>query len=155
MPCPIVVRGLALAGRQMWWKFFRHVAFRRGQMQFCGKNVLSLVERVFASKSFQYFLALVCLDENLSCIICCIIQLFISYICCDFGMVNFGWENRRTNLVGSWIGCEWDIFDQPASGAKTSDHLVGYCGVIGAEFERKMQNSYCKVWEKYDAWEKN
>ena len=28
-------------------------------MQFCGKNVLSLVERVFASKSFQYFLALV------------------------------------------------------------------------------------------------
>jgi len=58
-------------------------------------------------------------------------------------------------LVGSWVGCQWDIFDQPPLGAKTYDRLVGYCGINGADFGRyMMQNSACKVWEKYDVWDR-
>ena len=33
--------------------------------------------------------------------------------------------------------------------------LVGYCGINGADFGRyMMQNSACKVWEKYDVWDR-
>ena len=39
------------------------------------------------------------------------------------------------------------------TGAKTYDRLVGYCEVNGADFGAyMMQNSACKVWEKYDVW---
>ena len=39
------------------------------------------------------------------------------------------------------------------TGAKTYDRLVGYCSVNGVDFGRfMMQNSSCKVWEKYDVW---
>ena len=39
------------------------------------------------------------------------------------------------------------------TGAKTYDRLVGYCTINGADFGRyMMQNSSCKVWEKYDVW---
>ena len=39
------------------------------------------------------------------------------------------------------------------TGAKTYDRLVGYCEINGADFGRyMMQNSSCKVWEKYDVW---
>jgi len=39
------------------------------------------------------------------------------------------------------------------TGAKTYDRLVGYCIINGADFGRyMMQNSACKVWEKYDVW---
>ena len=39
------------------------------------------------------------------------------------------------------------------TGAKTYDRLVGYCSVNGMDFGKyMMQNSSCKVWEKYDVW---
>ena len=39
------------------------------------------------------------------------------------------------------------------TGAKTYDRLVGYCSINGTDFGRyMMQNSACKVWEKYDVW---
>ena len=39
------------------------------------------------------------------------------------------------------------------TGAKTYDRLVGYCSINGADFgQYMMQNSACKVWEKYDVW---
>jgi endonuclease YncB( thermonuclease family) len=39
------------------------------------------------------------------------------------------------------------------TGAKTYDRLVGYCKINGTDFgQYMMNNSACKVWEKYDAW---
>ena len=39
------------------------------------------------------------------------------------------------------------------TGAKSYDRLVGYCTVGGTDFGLyMMQNSSCKVWEKYDVW---
>ena len=41
------------------------------------------------------------------------------------------------------------------TGAKTYDRLVGYCEINGADFgQYMMNNSSCKVWEKYDVWDK-
>ena len=41
------------------------------------------------------------------------------------------------------------------TGAKTYDRLVGYCSVKGVDFGRyMMQNASCKVWEKYDVWDR-
>ena len=41
------------------------------------------------------------------------------------------------------------------TGAKTYDRLVGYCEINGADFGRyMMENSSCKVWEKYDVWDR-
>ena len=41
------------------------------------------------------------------------------------------------------------------TGAKTYDRLVGYCSVGGADFgSYMMNNSSCKVWEKYDVWDR-
>lgn len=41
------------------------------------------------------------------------------------------------------------------TGAKTYDRLVGYCSVDGMDFGKyMMQNSSCKVWEKYDVWDR-
>lgn len=41
------------------------------------------------------------------------------------------------------------------TGAKTYDRLVGYCLVNGVDFGQfMMQNSSCKVWEKYDVWDR-
>ena len=38
---------------------------------------------------------------------------------------------------------------------ETYDRLVGYCSVNGLDFGRfMMQNSSCKVWEKYDVWDR-
>ena len=49
---------------------------------------------------------------------------------------------------GSKMTCE-------LTGAKTYDRLVGYCSVNGVDFGRfMMQNSSCKVWEKYDVWDR-
>ena len=49
---------------------------------------------------------------------------------------------------GSKMTCE-------LTGAKTYDRLVGYCSVNGLDFGRfMMQNSSCKVWEKYDVWDR-
>ena len=49
---------------------------------------------------------------------------------------------------GSKMTCE-------LTGAKTHDRLVGYCSVNGLDFGRFiMQNSSCKVWEKYDVWDR-
>ncbi|MDA9153679.1 hypothetical protein N9N92_01575 [Planktomarina temperata] len=39
--------------------------------------------------------------------------------------------------------------------AKSYDRLVGYCKVGGTDFGLyMMQNSSCKVWEKYDVWDR-
>ncbi|WP_365734572.1 thermonuclease family protein [Planktotalea sp.] len=47
---------------------------------------------------------------------------------------------------GSLARCE-------LTGAKTYDRLVGYCSVGGSDFgSYMMQNSACKVWPKYDVW---
>ena len=41
------------------------------------------------------------------------------------------------------------------TGAKTYDRLVGYCKINDADFGRyMMDNSACKVWEKYDVWDR-
>ncbi|MDA9208782.1 thermonuclease family protein [bacterium] len=41
------------------------------------------------------------------------------------------------------------------TGAKSYDRLVGYCTVGGTDFGLYMvQNSSCKVWEKYDVWDR-
>ena len=41
------------------------------------------------------------------------------------------------------------------TGAKTDDRLVGYCEINGADFGAyMMDNSSCKVWEKYDVWDR-
>ena len=41
------------------------------------------------------------------------------------------------------------------TGARTYDRLVGYCTINGTDFGRyMMQNSSCKVWEKYDVWDR-
>lgn len=41
------------------------------------------------------------------------------------------------------------------TGAKTYDRFVGYCSVNEVDFGKfMMQNSSCKVWEKYDVWDR-
>ena len=51
-------------------------------------------------------------------------------------------------FLGSQATCE-------LTGAKTYDRLVGYCEVNGADFGAyMMNNSSCKVWEKYDVWDR-
>lgn len=41
------------------------------------------------------------------------------------------------------------------TGAKSYDRLVGYCSIGGSDFGLfMMQNSSCKVWEKYDVWDR-
>ena len=60
--------------------------------------------------------------------------------------------NRATKIAkqfqGSPAKCE-------LTGAKTYDRLVGYCSVGGTDFGLfMMQNSSCKVWEKYDVWDR-
>ena len=41
------------------------------------------------------------------------------------------------------------------TGAKTYDRLVGYCEVARADFGKMMMNnSECKVWRKYDVWDR-
>ena len=58
--------------------------------------------------------------------------------------------NKATRIAkqfkGSLARCE-------LTGAKTYDRLVGYCSVGGSDFGLyMMQNSSCKVWPKYDVW---
>jgi|TARA_B110000093_G_scaffold159563_1_gene179441 endonuclease YncB( thermonuclease family) len=60
--------------------------------------------------------------------------------------------NQATNVAkqfqGSPAQCE-------LTGAKTYDRLVGYCSVEGSDFGLyMMNNSSCKVWEKYDIWDR-
>ena len=51
-------------------------------------------------------------------------------------------------FLGSQAQCE-------LTGAKTYDRLVGYCEVNGEDFGAyMMNNSSCKVWEKYDVWDR-
>ena len=41
------------------------------------------------------------------------------------------------------------------TGAKTYDRLVGYCSIKGTDFGLfMMQNSACKVWKKFDVWDR-
>ena len=60
--------------------------------------------------------------------------------------------NKATRIAkqfkGSLARCE-------LTGAKSYDRLVGYCSVGGSDFGLfMMQNSSCKVWEKYDVWDR-
>ena len=60
--------------------------------------------------------------------------------------------NKATKIAkqfqGSKAQCE-------LTGAKSYDRLVGYCSIGGADFGLfMMQNSSCRVWEKYDVWDR-
>ena len=60
--------------------------------------------------------------------------------------------NKATKIAkqfqGSKAHCE-------LTGAKSYDRLVGYCSIGGSDFGLfMMQNSSCKVWEKYDVWDR-
>ena len=51
-------------------------------------------------------------------------------------------------FLGAQATCE-------LTGAKTYDRLVGYCEVNGKDFGAYIiNNSSCKVWEKYDVWDR-
>ena len=57
-----------------------------------------------------------------------------------------------TQLAKQFLGLQASC---ELTGAKTYDRLVGYCTINGADFGRyMMQNSSCKVWEKYDVWDR-
>ena len=66
---------------------------------------------------------------------------------------NDSQQGKQTTKIakqfeGSQAMCE-------LTGAKSYDRLVGYCTVGGADFGLyMMQNSSCKVWEKYDVWDR-
>ena len=60
--------------------------------------------------------------------------------------------DRATKLAQKFRGAEARC---ELTGAKSYDRLVGYCKVEGADFGLyMMQNSSCKVWEKYDVWDR-
>ena len=41
------------------------------------------------------------------------------------------------------------------TGAKTYDRVVGYCSIDGKDFARTMMNeTSCKLWAKYDVWDR-
>ena len=41
------------------------------------------------------------------------------------------------------------------TGTKTYDRLVGYCSIEGKDFARTMMNeTSCKLWAKYDVWDR-
>jgi endonuclease YncB( thermonuclease family) len=51
-------------------------------------------------------------------------------------------------FTGSQAMCE-------LTGAKTYDRLVGYCSINGTDFGKyMMENSSCKVWARYDVWDR-
>ena len=58
--------------------------------------------------------------------------------------------NQATKIAQQFQGTQAQC---ELTGAKSYDRLVGYCTVNGADFGLyMMQNSSCKVWEKYDVW---
>ena len=60
--------------------------------------------------------------------------------------------NRATQIAHQFQGTQAQC---ELTGAKSYDRLVGYCTVNGADFGLyMMQNSSCKVWEKYDVWDR-
>ena len=60
--------------------------------------------------------------------------------------------NQATKLAKQFVGIEAKC---ELTGAKTYDRLVGYCSVGGSDFGLyMMNNSSCKVWEKYDVWDR-
>jgi len=69
--------------------------------------------------------------------------------CPERGTKNGDTASRiAQQFLGSQATCE-------LTGAKTYDRLVGYCSINGADFGRyMMNNSSCKVWEKYDVWDR-
>jgi len=69
--------------------------------------------------------------------------------CPERGTKNGDTASRiAQQFLGSQATCE-------LTGAKTYDRLVGYCEINGADFGRyMMENSSCKVWEKYDVWDR-
>jgi endonuclease YncB( thermonuclease family) len=55
-----------------------------------------------------------------------------------------------TKLAKQFVGLQADC---ELTGAKSYDRVVGYCSVGGPDFGLyMMQNSACKVWPKYDVW---
>ena len=62
-------------------------------------------------------------------------------------------EGESTNEVAQnflWAEATCEL-----TGAKTYDRLVGYCIVGGQDFGLfMMRNSACKLWKKYDVWDR-
>tara|TARA_B100000780_G_scaffold186937_1_gene131307 strand:- start:679 stop:1143 length:465 start_codon:yes stop_codon:yes gene_type:complete len=55
---------------------------------------------------------------------------------------------KAEEFAGLEVVCE-------LTGAKTYDRLVGYCKINGLDFgEMMMRDTDCKVWEKYDVWDR-
>ena len=69
--------------------------------------------------------------------------------CPENGTQNGNYATKvAKQFKGAKMTCE-------LTGAKTYDRLVGYCSINGMDFGRyMMQNSSCKVWEKYDVWDR-
>ena len=69
--------------------------------------------------------------------------------CPEKGTQNGDYATRLAEqCLGLQATCE-------LTGAKTYDRLVGYCQINGADFGMyMMKNSACKVWEKYDVWDR-
>ena len=60
--------------------------------------------------------------------------------------------NYATEVAKQFVGAKMTC---DLTGAKTYDRLVGYCSVNGTDFgSYMMQNSSCKVWKKYDVWDR-
>ena len=60
--------------------------------------------------------------------------------------------NYATKIAKQFAGAKMTC---ELTGAKTYDRLVGYCSINGMDFGRyMMQNSSCKVWKKYDVWDR-
>ena len=60
--------------------------------------------------------------------------------------------NKATKIAKQFQGLKAQC---KLTGAKSYDRLVGYCSIGGSDFGLfMMQNSSCKVWEKYDVWDR-
>jgi|TARA_B110000977_G_scaffold56_1_gene180 endonuclease YncB( thermonuclease family) len=69
--------------------------------------------------------------------------------CPEIGTNNGDYATKiAKQFTGSQAMCE-------LTGAKTYDRLVGYCSINGTDFGKyMMENSSCKVWARYDVWDR-
>ena len=60
--------------------------------------------------------------------------------------------NQATKIAQQFQGTQAQC---ELTGAKSYDRLVGYCEINDVDFgSYMMNNSSCKVWEKYDVWDR-
>ena len=70
-------------------------------------------------------------------------------------VLNWGCIVSVCALLGTLASLMGSLCAAGLEGAKTYDRLVGYCEVNGEDFGAyMMNNSSCKVWEKYDVWDR-